>query len=171
MRRRACIGVAFIAWLAIGCAGALAEEPLAPAAGEVVLSVSGAIARTNAPGRADFDRDMLMALGARKLGTTTPWTEGVQEFEGPLLADVMAAVGARGARVTAVALNDYKAVLAMADFRHLGVLLALKHNGKPMPVRAKGPIWIIYPAGPGDAPQDLETRGKMVWQLRELRVE
>lgn len=171
MRRLACFGLAIIAWYATGCGTAAAEEPLAPPAGEVVLIVSGAIARTNAPGRAEFDRDMLRALGWRKLSTTTPWTAGAQEFEGPLAADVMAAVGARGARVTAVALNDYKAVLAIADFARHGVLLALSHNGAPMPVRGMGPIWIIYPAGPGGEPQDLETRGKMVWQLRELRVE
>jgi hypothetical protein len=49
--------------------------------GPVVLTVDGAITRTTAPGRAEFDRAMLEQLGVATLRTWTPWTEGEPEFQ------------------------------------------------------------------------------------------
>jgi hypothetical protein len=43
-------------------------------------------------------------------------------------------------------------------------------NVRAIQVRDKGPIWIIYPAGTSDH-GSAELRTKMVWQLKELRVE
>ena len=44
-------------------APAVADEPLAKPTGPVILTVTGAIGRTNAPGKAEFDMQMLQALG------------------------------------------------------------------------------------------------------------
>lgn len=40
-----------------------------------------------------------------------------------------------------------------------------------MRVRDKGPIWVIYPVEPGGRSQSVETQGKMIWQLKTLRVQ
>jgi hypothetical protein len=113
---------------------------------------------------------MLERLGLTTLATTTTWTEGTVTFEGVLARKVMAAAAAKGSEAEAVALNDYKARIPLADFERRDVLLALRQDGKPMRIRDKGPIWIIYPMEPGTDSHSLETRGKMVWQLKELRI-
>ena len=138
--------------------------------GRVILTIAGNISATNAPGEARFDVAMLEALGEAKLITATPWTEGEVAFEGIWARDLMEAVGASGEQATALALNDYQAEIPVTDFTERDVLLALKTNGKYMRVREKGPIWIVYPTSKSGEMQDMESRGKMVWQLKRIEV-
>ena len=149
---------------------ALGGEKLAPPQDQVILTVTGAIANTNAPGRADFDLGNLEQLGLTKLVTWTPWTEGEIEFEGVLARRLMAAVGAEGTEVQATALNDYEEAIPLADFQSYDVLLALRMNRRPMRVRDKGPVWIIYPWSGHPELDDFLTREKSVWQLTALDV-
>jgi hypothetical protein len=146
------------------------EESLAPPQDPVILTVTGAIANTNAPGRADFDLANLEHLGLSKLVTWTPWTENEIEFEGVLARRLMAAVGAKGTEVHAIALNEYDQTIPLADFQTYDVLLALRMGGRPMRVRNKGPIWIIYPWSDHPELDDFLTREKSVWQLAALHV-
>jgi hypothetical protein len=71
------------------------------------------------------------------------------------MAKLMEAVQAQGETVTAVALNDYVTEIPMGDFTRYGVVLALKRNGAYMPVRDKGPLFIVYPY---DTDSDLRHR-------------
>jgi hypothetical protein len=137
----------------------------------VILTVAGAITRTNAPGRAEFDRTMLEQLGLTRLRTWTPWTEGEPEFQGVPARRLMAAVGATGTAVRALALNDFESTIPLADFERYLVLLATRTDGKQLQVRDKGPIWIIYPWADHPELDDLPTRRKSVWQLRSLHVQ
>jgi hypothetical protein len=135
--------------LALGAVGVpiapLGAENLPPPYDEVILTITGALANTNAPGRIEFDLRSLERLGLSKLTTWTPWTDGEVEFEGILARQLMEAVGARGAEVEARALNDYKEVIPIEDFHRYDVLLATRMNGRLMRLRDKGPIWIVYP--------------------------
>ncbi|MFC3230194.1 hypothetical protein ACFOGJ_23290 [Marinibaculum pumilum] len=143
---------------------------LSKPAGPVILTLTGDIACTNAPGRADFDRSMLESLGMRKLTTRTHWHDRAVAFEGPLARDVLAAAGAGGKTARAVALNDYSVEIPLSDFEAYGVLFALKQDGRFMRVRDKGPIWITYPR---DQHPELDTktiRDRWIWQLRTLEV-
>lgn len=151
-------------------AGASADPGLARPAGAVLLTVSGAVARTNSPAGADFDRAMLESLGTATIRTSTPYTSGVQEFRGVPLRRLLDAVGARGVRATATALNDYSVDLPLSDADLPGVLLATERNGGPMSVREKGPIWLVYPLDSDPRLQRRETYAKMVWQLRRIEV-
>ncbi len=137
--------------------------------GAVVLTISGDIAHSNNGDRAEFDRHMLEALDWRTVETHTHWTSGPQVFSGTPLQALLDAVGASGRTLTAIALNDYSAELPIQDAQSHDVLLALDHNGKPMRVRNKGPIWIVYPQDERTADAGVHNN-KMVWQLRELRV-
>ena len=149
---------------------ARAGETLPAPTGKVVLSVTGNITRTNADGAANFDMAMLEKLGRRTVATSTPWTDGTQEFSGPLIRDVLAAAGARGDTVEAVALNDYSYTISIADFLEYPVIAAGMMNGERMPVRNKGPLWIIYPRDDFEELRTSEIEYRMVWQLRELAV-
>jgi len=149
-------------------AGAASADTLPVPTDHVVLSVSGGITVTNEEGAAKFDRAMLKNLKVTKLKTTTPWTEGVQEFEGVLASDLMAALGAQGSVVVATAINDYKVEIPASDFTKFPVLLAWSMNGKELSVRDKGPIWIIYPQDDFAELRTAETKNKWIWQLKSL---
>lgn len=157
-------------FLPAGPAPALGAEGLTRPTGRVILSVSGDIANTNAGDRADFDRDMLEAIGLTELRTSTHWTEGVQTFEGVLARDLLAAVDARGQTAKAIALDDYSVEIPLSDFQAYAVLLALKMNGKYMRVRERGPLWIVYPRDDHKELVGKDVDAKWLWQLRKLEI-
>ena len=163
----AIVGAGVLGNSGIAATAGVLEAPSGP----VILTVSGAVANTNAEGSANFDRAMLEKIGTSVVTTATPWTAGEVTFEGVLASDLLIAVGASGNTVRAIALNDYTVDIAFSDLAEGNVLLALTLEGEPMRVRDKGPIWIIYPAPSPSELQSQETRRKMVWQLKELRVE
>ena len=147
-----------------------AEEPLPAPAGPVILTVSGAIGRTNAAGEARFDREMLETLGLTTVRTSTNWTDGVKVFEGVLLETVLRRVGASGSKVHAFALDDFQNTIPVSDLEY-GVLLAMRMDGQPLTLRTKGPLWIVYPRDTYAALNDVRYDSRWVWQLKSLRVE
>jgi hypothetical protein len=159
--------VAAAALLASGLAFAAS---LSQPAEKPILAVSGKIANTNKDGVAQFDRAMLESIGMVSFTTSTPWYKEPVAFEGVPLAKLMQAVGAKGERLVAVALNDYSAELPMEDVAKYNVILALKRNGEYMPVRDKGPLFIVYPF---DADPELKSQkfySRSVWQVSRIEV-
>ena len=139
--------------------------------GNPILTVNGKISVTNADATAQFDRDMLEAIGMVSFQTSTPWYKEPVKFEGVPLAKVMAAVGASGDRVKAIALNDYSAEIPMEDIKKYNVILALRRDGEYMTVRDKGPIFVVYPF---DSDPDLKNQkfySRSVWQVSKLDVQ
>jgi hypothetical protein len=58
----------------------------------------------------------------------------------------------------------------MSDFARYNVLLALKRDGEYMPVRDKGPLFIVYPF---DSNPDLRHQrfySRSAWQLARIVV-
>jgi hypothetical protein len=139
----------------------------APAAhaqgGPVVLTVAGKIAKTNRGARdsfADpyftgldlefdkafaFDVAGLAALGMTKLATSYPDSDRKVEVEGPLLADVLKAVGASGETIVVVAIDGYAAEIPMSDIEDFPIVLALKSGGRWLGLGGRGPLWVVYP--------------------------
>ena len=146
------------------------EVPLASPTSRIVLTVNGSIERTNAEGRAVFDRDMLRQLGMTRVVTSTSWTSGTPEFEGVLARDVLQAVGASGESVLAIAINDYEIEIPISDFEKYPVLFALEMDGVELTTRDKGPIWIVYPRDEYEIFRDQKTDEKWLWQLVEITV-
>jgi hypothetical protein len=137
---------------------------------KVILTVSGKISVFNDDKTAKFDRDMLEALGQASFTTSTPWYDAPVNFSGVPMAKLMQTVGASGETVVAAALNDYETKIPISDFAQFGVLLALKRNGDYMPVREKGPLFIVYPY---DSDAELKSQkyyGRSAWQLARLTV-
>lgn len=164
-----------LAWISIALVSSLslaaADENLQRPTGPVILTISGNITKTNNGDKADFDLEMLHALGTRAMSMTTSWTDGTQEFSGVLMRDLMAAVGAAGKTVEAIALNDYTYGINIEDFSLYPVILATKLNGRIIKVRDKGPLWIIYPLDEFTEIQQGSIERRMVWQLRQLTVQ
>ena len=92
-------------------------------------------------------------------------------FDGVPLKSLMQVLGATGSFVTAYALNDFTTRIPFSDFKHFHPILALKRNGEYMPVRDKGPLFIVYPF---DSNQELKQQiyyNRSAWQIARLVVE
>lgn len=139
-------------------------------AGRVLLSVSGAIERTNADGRADLDRAMLESIGMVELETTTPFTEGSTVFRGILARDLLRHLGAKGAEIEAAAIDLYKVQIPVEDFERFDVLIALEADGKELRVRDHGPAWVIYPwSQHKELGKEVYSR-RSIWQMNAIEV-
>ena len=67
-------------------------------------------------------------------------------------------------------MNDYSTVIPAEDFSKHNVILAIRKDGEYMPVRDKGPLFIVYPY---DADPELKSQkyySRSAWQVKELRV-
>jgi hypothetical protein len=135
-----------------------------------ILVVQGAVSRTNAEGAAHFDMEMLRALPPARLETTTAVTDGVRRFDGFLMRDLLAHVGAQGTTVTAKAFNDYAIEIAIEEFDRFDVLVAYEMDGEPLLPNDKGPLWIVYPRDQHAELQDIRFDYRWVWQLRWLEI-
>lgn len=139
--------------------------------GKVVLSITGNISIKNAGDRADFDMAMLAALPQHSFSTRTPWYKEARKFTGPLLKDVLAAAGIKGTMLKAVALNNFKVDFPVEDASAFPVVLARLMDDQPMPIRDKGPLFIIYPFDSNIDLQSARYYGRSAWQLRSLDVQ
>lgn len=139
--------------------------------GRVILTISGRIRVLNSAASALFDRDMLEALGTTSFRTKTPWYDDPVEFEGVRMDRLMDRVGAAGTTVVATSLNDYMTEIPVSDFARFGTILALKRNGNYMPVRDKGPLWIVYPFDSDTLLGRPPYTSRSAWQVRQLVVE
>jgi hypothetical protein len=157
--------VALIATLGVAYAASLAAPSERP-----ILTISGKISNTNKDGTAQFDRAMLEALGMTVVETTTPWHEGKVKFEGVSMDKLMKHVGAAGQRLVVVALNDYATEVPMEDISRFNVILALKRDGEYMPVRDKGPLFIVYPFDSNPELKSQTYYARSAWQVAKIDV-
>ncbi len=163
------IGSVFALVLGVGGAPSRAAALDRPT-GPVILTITGAISRFNDGDRAIFDRSMLEMLGKASFRTSTPWTDGVVEFEGVPVKALLDAVGLKGTRLRAVAINDYAIDLDATEFDTVPALLAMKMNGVELRVRDKGPLWIVFPRDDLPAFHAEANNYKWIWQLKTISV-
>jgi hypothetical protein len=136
-----------------------------------VLTISGKIAVTNAGDKARFDMKMIEALPQHSFTTTTPWFDKPVKFTGPLMSDVLAAVKASGTTIKAIAINDYKIAIPATDATKYPLIMARLIDDKEIPVREKGPLFVVYPF---DSSAELRTSTfyeRSIWQLKALEIQ
>lgn len=158
-----------VATLLLAAAAATPAFALDPPVGPVVLTVKGDISETNVGDTAQFDQAMLDALPGREGAMETPWTKGVVTFKGPLLRAVLEAAGANGTNLKVRALNDYAADVPVADAK-LETILATQMDGKPMSIRDKGPMMLVYPFDLDQSLFNEKYFSRSVWQIKEIEV-
>lgn len=150
---------------------ALAQSTaIASPEGSIILTITGEITRTNKEDSAVFDRALLEALEWQATVTRTPWSDGQDEYQGPLGRALLDFVGAFGSEMTITALNDYAVTMPVSDFYELPVILAMDQNGQAMRVRDKGPLFVLYPF---DANPELNVEryhNRSVWQIKSIHV-
>jgi len=150
---------------------ALPAAALQPATGKVVLTITGKVAEKNTASAAVFDMAMLEKLPQRTFTTMTPWEKQPIKFTGPLLRDVLAAAKASGSTIKAVALNDYQSSIPLDDAQKFDVILAHKMNDADIPVKTKGPLFIVYPYDTKPELRSTVYYERSAWQLKSLAIE
>jgi hypothetical protein len=164
-RRRLLALAAAGAW-----AGTLRAQVLGTPTGPVVLTLRGRIQRSNQGDHAAFDMAMLEALAQHSFSTKTPWFAQVRKFTGPLLRDLLSLVGAKGTVLRIGALNDYRIDVPFDDARRFDVVLARLIDDRPITVREKGPLFMIYPFDSDTALRNALYYSRSVWQLKTIDV-
>jgi hypothetical protein len=140
-----------------------------PAPGAVVLTVDGDIAVSNSPNGAEYDRAMLRGIAWREITTYSPFLEGEQAFAGVPAVAFLAHLGVEGGVLQAEALDGYSVAIPVSEIHAYDALLAMEHDGRPMRVRNRGPIWLIFPMTAEQASTG-DGEGRMIWQLRAITV-
>jgi hypothetical protein len=157
--------------MVLALVSALPAAALEPATGKIVLTITGKISEKNAGNTAVFDLAMLEKLPQQTFTTKTPWDKQPVKYTGPFLRDVLAAVKANGSTLKASALNDYKTTIPLDDAKRFDVVLAHKMNDKAIPVRTKGPLFIIYPFDTKPELQATVYYERSAWQLKSIDIE
>ena len=138
--------------------------------GGVILTVDGMINDCTQGLEVQFDRAMIEALPKKEIKTENPWEHGAVTYQGVLLRDLLQFVKSDGKTMTISALNDYRADLSAADTQTYDVILAYKREGEDIPVRDKGPLFVVFPFS--DVP-DLASEARYaqsVWQVNRITV-
>jgi len=152
------------------CANAASGQTLAVPSGPVLLTMRGKLKRTNQGDSATFDMAMLEAAMQHSFSTKTPWFKDARKFTGPLLRDVLAMAGASGSTLRVGALNDYRIDVPADDARRFDVTLARLIDDRPITVREKGPLFMIYPFDSDAALRNPLYYSRSVWQLKTIDV-
>ena len=156
--------------------------------GAVVLTVAGAIGKTNRPAfdafedgflgyhekqfekAAAFDRAMLESLDQQSVTLQAPNWPGPIRFEGPWLADVLEAVDAAGESVTVVALDGYAVEIGPDELAAQDWLLAIARGGEPLGIGQRGPTWLVYERKDGQAPTH-DDEARWPWSVFYIEIE
>lgn len=155
---------------AVGIAIGLGSPVQTTAQDAPILTISGKINAADTEAGLVFGRAELEAMGVVSFETNTPWYKQSVKFEGVPLEKLMQKVGANGQRVVAMALNDYSTEIPMEDFTKFNAILAIKRDGEYMPVRDKGPLFIVYPYDSNPELKSQKYYSRSAWQVNRLIV-
>ncbi len=150
--------------------------------GPVILTVAGAVTETNRgpfdaaedsflgyhertfEKAAAFDLEMLAAFPQSTITANLESWDKPITATGPLLADVMSAVGvAEDATVIILGLDGYAVDLDAATRGAQDWILATSVDGKALGVGDKGPLWVLHDTGGAAASE--EESGSWVWTI------
>ena len=194
MQKRRFLAASAMGALGAALPGAAPGAAKAGPSGPGLLTVTGAIARSNRGpldpaldqlmakhgARYDqawvFDAAMLARLPAVSIQPTLEYDAQVHKLTGPLLSSVAEAAGmAAGAKVMLAlrALDGYTVALSLADARRYRMLVATHLDGAPMGIGGLGPQWAVYDADrlPDFKDKALKERfGLCPWGLYHIDV-
>lgn len=131
--------------------------------GPTVLTVTGEVSNPNRTGYnadtdkffgysdVDFEKAAIFSFGSlsalQTVSVKADFPKGgqVHTFEGPLLADVLAAAGATGKTVFVQALDGYVVEAPLDELIAQGAVVALERNGEKFGIGDFGPTQIVFP--------------------------
>lgn len=190
----AALGAAALPAAAVPAAAAPAVSASGNAPGPTLLTLTGALARSN---RGPFDPVLdqmmhkqklsfekafcidfgaLLALPAVTIRPTLEYDGKPHTLRGPLLLDVLGLSGTRpreDGKLLLRAVDGYAVALPVAQARAQRFIVATHLDGKPMALGGLGPLWAVYDA---DRFADMATKplperfGACPWALYHIEV-
>lgn len=113
----------------------------------------------------------LEAVGLKTLTADLLWQGESGTYQGILLADLLRETGLAAAPAVEVeGLDGYRAIIPREDINTWDVLLATRRDGRPMAVRDKGPLRILYAMTPKQLLEVPQMDTRWVWMVRAIRV-
>lgn len=120
----------------------------------------------------EYDVEQLLAMPQTTIVTDNDYVDGPTSFTGPLLRDMLSLHGIESDQtLNMTALNDFSVQVPAEDAYTYDVILALKQDGRPMSIREKGPIWVIYPMSDNQELQDEMYNSRLIWQLASIEMQ
>ena len=120
-----------------------------------------------------FSAEELLSIAPAELTTATPWDgdEAPATYQGVYLEDLFASVGHTPEQVRAIALNRYSSDIPFKEAVKAQAFIAVLRNGEPMPIRDRGPYWLIFPFFADDQAYPINVLTPWaVWQLQTFEV-
>jgi hypothetical protein len=145
-------------------------QALPDLSGPVILTVMGLDPTLFDGGTAEFDEGRLLALGQSSITTSTIWTEGVHVYDGVMMMTLLRYLKIEDRQLTLTALNDYSIDLPADEITTAAPILALHMDGKPMSVRDKGPLWVLFPFDRDAQYRTDINYARSIWQLNRIDV-
>lgn len=103
-----------------------------------------------------FDIAMLEDFPMREIKCQPPQYSSPVVFEGPLLQDVLKALGAEGASIQTRALDGYTVDLTQQEIAAKDWSLATRIDGRPLGIGGRGPLWMIHTPSTQIVPEEEE---------------
>lgn len=155
-------------WEVVSAGTIVPGDPVPLPDGEPVLRISGMVSNTNQGNAIELDLATLEQMPLVKLEVVEPFEERTIVFEGVLMSDLMAAVGAdpQARETRFIALDDYAIEIPLTEFQRTDVLLATKADGEHMSVDGGGPTRIVFPPDSEFG----ESSDTWIWSVKTIVV-
>jgi hypothetical protein len=148
-------------------------DPLPPPNGEVILTVAGAVSKTNGGDTIELDLATIEQMGLVRYVVHDPWLDDDLEFTGVLLTAFLDAVGAApdATTLTFHAIDDYEVHISLADVERWPIMLATRTNGQPMSLEEKGPTRVVFPYDQFPEIDQLVYKDLWIWNIDTVTVQ
>jgi hypothetical protein len=154
--------VAVLVILGFMVAGCMGQKPQ----GDIVLTVSGTIGKTNVNDTYQYTMDMIRNLPYTTITTPDPHLEATIEYGGVLLKDILSDLNAENIEeINIIAKDGYTAVIKVKDL-DLGILIAYTADGEDLTDESGGPLKIIF----SEEAQRVYAPENWVWWITKLKI-
>jgi hypothetical protein len=190
MEKRQFLSAALAGSAALATSASVAAGP-DRARGPTLLTITGALGRTNRPAfdpvldqmmgkqHISFDKAYaldhaaLAALPQHKIRPTLEYDGRPRTLAGPLLSEVVALARPLGEKLSLRAVDGYAVTVTLAQVKAWRMLVATHLDGAPMPLGGLGPCWAVLDADriPELAARPLKERfAACPWALYQIGV-
>lgn len=170
MKKMKCIPHAILILIVATLPLAAAASNLPVPRGDVILTVTGKIQMADHGAVASFDMPMLEHLPRHVVRTINPWQANISAYEGVLLRDLLVALRSNGTVMRVHALDDYHEDIDVADAQSIDVILAYKRDGRYLPIRDKGPLFVVFPFSDDPSLMNAKRQDQSVWQVDRIEI-
>lgn len=112
----------------------------------------------------------LKTLPVHQISTRTPWEEGLHTYTGFNPNDLLNALDIKGHILRLYAFNHYITEIPLSDFNSQTAIIAYEKDGRPISVRNKGPLMVIYNFDGNEELRNERYYSRAIWQIEAIEV-